>query len=404
MTAGDTVRSAEAVSVLGSRAMRGPLQDLLRSRGMRLEHWEHLRSHHRPGGTVAALYRVRCSRPGAEAPLTLHIGAATGTEEEPAGPHATRALIAGISLQLWLHPHDPVLLSLPWACDGAAVGADVFSAAEPASLRLVAYRPLRRAVVQAHHTAGDAYLKLLPPADLPLLRRRHRLLEAAGVPAPPLLPVAPQRDVAVLGALPGTSLFHLLAADGASKVGPQTLLEVLESLPHGALALPRKRSWAERAGDYAGAAAAALPARATEIRALAGAVAEAVAGTPAGPLVPVHGDFHEGNLLLSGGTVTGLLDVDALGPGHRVDDLACLIGHLAVLSAANPGRPQLADALLDYRREFETAVEPAALYARSAGVVLTLVAGARAGHGLSRQRSAELRLETVQRLLGWMPQ
>ncbi|MCQ1999386.1 phosphotransferase [Arthrobacter zhaoxinii] len=400
------VPAADTLSVLSSAAMRGPLQDLLRARGLKLEHWEHLRSHHRPGGAVSALYRVRCRRPAGGGPnpgtdLTLHLGATTADGTDAAGPEVAAARIAGLELQLWVHPHDPVLRSLPWATDAAAVARDVFAAAEPVRLSLVAYRPLRRAVLRAEHSGQAAYLKLLPPALLPGLRRRHRLLEAGSVPAPRLLPAPADaaRGAAVLSALPGTSLFRLLVDDGAAKVRPETFLELLDALPSAALDLPLRRSWADRAEDYAATAAAALPGEAARIRELARGIREAVDSAPAGPLVPAHGDFHEGNLLLNGGTVTGLLDVDGLGPGRRVDDLACLLGHLAVLAAANPGRPQLDRALAGYRRVFEEAVDPAALNARAAGVVLTLVSGARAGQGTSRTRNALVRLETAHRLL-----
>ena len=41
--------------------------------------------------------------------------------------------------------------------------------------------------------------------------------------------------------------------------------------------------------------------------------------TEPGPVVPSHGDFYEANLLVDGGEITGLLDVDAVGPGFRRD-------------------------------------------------------------------------------------
>ena len=52
-----------------------------------------------------------------------------------------------------------------------------------------------------------------------------------------------------------------------------------------------------------------------------------------GPIQPVHGDFYEANIFVSpdASHVTGVIDVDSLGPGHRVDDWACLLGHMSVL-------------------------------------------------------------------------
>jgi hypothetical protein len=90
--------------------------------------------------------------------------------------------------------------------------------------------------------------------------------------------------------------------------------------------------------------------------------------------------------------VTGLLDVETAGPGHRVDDLACLAGHLAVLpagSARTAARRMLAG--------FDDAVDPAALRVRAAGVALSLVAGARRSGGPPDR--ARQRLAVAERLL-----
>ena len=396
--------------------MRGPLQEMLRARGLRLEDWKHLRSHHRPQGAVSALYRVRCrsrfaGNPGSASDavgaspvtgaggdsLTLHVGVTTA--DAAAGAGLVPARIAGLSLGMWLHPHDPVLASLPWATDAGAVGRDVFGSDAAARLSLVAYRPLRRAVVSAGHAGGSVYLRLLPKALLPGLKHRHELLTGAGVPVPVLLPAPQGREVAVLQALPGISLFRRLADDGAPDIAPETLLQLLDKLPARAMELPQRKAWADRAGDYAAAAAAVLPGETKRIHSLAAGISQVLASAPPGPQVPVHGDFHEGNLLVTGSEVTGLLDVDAVGPGQRADDLACLLGHLSVLAASHPHRPHLARALARFRGVFQEAVDPAALNARTAGVVLTLVAGSRTGRQEGRSQQARLRLEVAEGLL-----
>src|SRR5699024_12286961 len=52
-----------------------------------------------------------------------------------------------------------------------------------------------------------------------------------------------------------------------------------------------------------------------------------------GPVVPTHGDLYEAHILVNPvtGRVQHILDVDGAGPGYRVDDYACFIGHLTVL-------------------------------------------------------------------------
>ncbi|WP_258935219.1 phosphotransferase [Nesterenkonia pannonica] len=100
--------------------------------------------------------------------------------------------------------------------------------------------------------------------------------------------------------------------------------------------LPAREAWTDRLPSYASAAQAALPEAAPRIAALRDLILTELTVTDRGPVVPAHGDFYEANMLMQGGTVSCLLDVDALGPGHRVDDLACFLGHLAVLPAVDP--------------------------------------------------------------------
>jgi hypothetical protein len=75
------------------------------------------------------------------------------------------------------------------------------------------------------------------------------------------------------------------------------------------------------------------------------------------------------------------MDVDSLGPGHLVDDLACFVGHLAVLPAVHTGYVHIPAALERFCAVFETAVDPAGLRGRAAGVALSLVAGAKTADG-----------------------
>ena len=384
---------AETAAAAAAAALEGPgvqaaLEVLVAARGLTLVECRHLRTHHRPGGALSALYRVTCHQPGT-GPLRLHFGAATAVPGAAAGtPSETLhpMMVEGVELFFWLHPQDPGLPDLPWACDGSAVGSTVFGSAQPAKLAITAYRPLRRAVVHAvsDDTARDgrreeAYLKVLPPPMIRALRRRHQLLEASAVPAPVLRRTSralPPGALALERAA-GEPLLHSLLENGAPWLRPADVLALLEALPPEAAALPLHRPWATRAPAYGRAAALVLPDRAADIQSLAKAIDSAVGAADPGPLVPTHGDFYEGNLLVAGSRITGVLDVDALGPGHRVDDLACFVGHLAVLSAINPAAAGLRAAFTAHRCAYSEAVGAAALNARAAAVALSLVAGAR---------------------------
>ena len=89
----------------------------------------------------------------------------------------------------------------------------------------------------------------------------------------------------------------------------------------------------------------------------------------------MHGDFYEAQLLVDGGAVVGLLDLDTTGPGARIDDWATLVAHLALLErlVADPApvagyRARLQD-LLDGRWP------DGELGARVAGVLVGLATG-----------------------------
>ena len=88
------------------------------------------------------------------------------------------------------------------------------------------------------------------------------------------------------------------------------------------------------------------------------------------------GDFHEGQLTVrrdgrAAGASAGLLDVDTVGPGHRVDDLACLGRHAIAL-----GPPGQAVARALGAAGACGASIPRRSRVRTAGVLLSLAAGA----------------------------
>jgi hypothetical protein len=225
------------------------------------------------------------------------------------------------------------------------------------------------------------YRKVVRPRRVEALHTRHELLRSAGLPVPASLGWTPD-GVVTLAALEGPSLAQALAADGAGTLDPHAFLELLDALPPDVLDLPRRAPWAEHAQLYASGAALALPGEATALRELGAQIADLVAQTDPGPVIPTHGDLYEANLLVTGGTITGLLDIDSVGPGYRVDDLACLLGHALVLPCLAPAIYPLAPAAARrWLAAFDAVVDPAALRARVAAVVLSLVAGAVGGSG-----------------------
>jgi hypothetical protein len=90
----------------------------------------------------------------------------------------------------------------------------------------------------------------------------------------------------------------------------------------------------------------------------------------------VHGDYYEGQLIVRGGRIAAVLDVDTMGRGRPADDPATLLGHLSVLGDGWPaGRRNIhahADVAL---RLFDQRLDPADLRRRAAAVVLGLATG-----------------------------
>ena len=403
---GNTSRPGSGSTAVRARALLEgpelavPLAELLTPHRLVLESWDHERTFDRPGAGVTALCRVAALDP-AGARISLYAGITTAPAAVR-GP-VLRTSAAGTPLFLWLHPHDPLLPDLPWALSPEQIGQQVFGGADSAGVRLkvAGYRPLRRAVVQAAAGQSQAYVKVVLPGQADGLRQRHEILAASAVPSPVLLPGAEGRSAVVVAALPGKPLVRELAA-GTSRITAADLTGLLDALPESALALRRRPAWAERAHAYGRAARGVLPGLEARIHQVSAGIAALVADLDPGPVVPVHGDFYEGNLLTADGRITGLLDVDGLGPGHRIDDLAAFLGHLAVLAHLSPesALPRQLDA---FQGPFETAAVQAgssapALNARAAGVALSLVAGARAGQ-LDRQANAERRLAAAEYLL-----
>jgi len=82
--------------------------------------------------------------------------------------------------------------------------------------------------------------------------------------------------------------------------------------------------------------------------------------------ITVHGDFHEAQLLLDGNGLTGLLDLDDVGTGERVDDLAMMLGRLYQLSKNwERDRDRISAYMTSLLRTWEQHVDPYELRRRN---------------------------------------
>ncbi|MGG5752340.1 phosphotransferase [Zafaria sp. Z1313] len=360
---------------------------------------------HRPGAGISALYELPWERGGGFIGLTTEpVGPVPGTVsvEVPAGEESDAG---SLTVHLWRHPDDPRLPGLALAASPERVAGHWGAEGRLEKIETVTYRPLRRAVLRAEFVLPGplsvrrrVYLKVMRPPLAAELHHRHTLLAAAGLPVPRPLG-DPVLDVVALGEAPGVPLSRSLLSDGAAGVDPAELTALLDGLPPEVLELPRRPAWSDRLRHYASAAAVALPAHEERIGRLRSRLGRLLDSTDRGPVVPSHGDFYEANLLMDGSRVSGLLDVDSVGPGHRVDDLACFLGHLAVLPAVDARYVHVPAAVERFGAAFEDGVDRRALWTRAAAVAVSLVAGARTPGTTGWEPSARARLAAAEALL-----
>ncbi|OCA93455.1 phosphotransferase [Actinobaculum suis] len=368
-----------------------------------------------------------------------YVCASTAQLSRPDLPFLKHMTHGGVQVTLWEYPYDPELPALAVACSPRKMSELL---GKRVGVELKSYRPTRRAVVRVVDEAGKgAFAKVLKPPAAGSLAKRHHMLTAAGVPAPRVLAENEQGSV-LISQLAGEPLANALGRGllGQARAVLDSLEATLDALPDSVMQLSRRAAWSDRVEHYAHAAATALPQIRSRAEAVAHGVRQILSTVPAGPLQPVHGDFYEANIFLrnipettapaspnttstrpqgriqegtrgrvQGGRLeAGIIDVDSLGPGYRVDDWACLLGHMSVLPHLAPASyPHIRHDLESFCRMLEYRVSPPALYARCAGVTLSLVAGAARVDGtpweedaLGRLTEAENWLRRAQSFLG----
>lgn len=401
----------------------------LQASGLELSTWKRTHLFERPGAEASAIFEVSAQRrgdPAAAGPVGLHLVGST-VELSAEQRHAVEAVRldpgAGFPdraggpapVHLWAHPADPQLPGLGTACDSERLAQRISaSRAAPVTveeLQMVVLRPLRRAVLRAQirplgpapDGGGDAetvYVKVIRPERVEHQLRRHQLLACApnahdlgeGVL---LIEQAAGRPLTEHLHRPGTrSGTEAESLDGLSAEQLTAPLESLwtEDLWQAVRELPRRRTQADRLEDYA-AVAVRSGADPDRVRQLIHRIRTRLQPAP-GPVVPTHGDFHPGNIFAAvrrGAqgrpqlSPTALIDVDALGPGYRADDMACLVAHLLTLPTLDPqgyaSVPQVADAIWT---QAVTRPDCGDLGARVAGVLLSLLPSAHTGDRRSR--------------------
>ena len=284
---------------------------------------------------------------------------------------------------VWIYPNDPDLPGLARAAyteqmAGSLTEHDVLGrpvAADEVSLRMIGYRPRRRAVLRVDVEPEPVvlYCKVLRERLFGDVVRRHELLLAAGVPAPR---IAATTDDALLllHNLDGRPLAKAVF-DETDPCTAEDLIHLLDAMPMSVTKLERRPPWTDAVQHYSQMVAAAVPSATDKLAWLTDQIAEGLASVPLGN-DPTHGDFHEGQVHVSGGRIVGILDVDTVGPGRRADDLACLIAHLSTIQRMNPAQEAKVHRLIrTWVPVFDTRVDPLELRLRAAAVIISLATG-----------------------------
>jgi len=352
-----------AVGVLLGPGARGPLQAVLAQAGSKVDGIRPRQVTWWPGRSITVRYDVTTAT-GRRLP---QIVACAG--EIPDGVAVVASGEARIGF--WALPHDPVLSGLAAALDPDSLRPMLASGGlitDRVSVRLRAYRPARRAVVQVDTDSVRVYLKTVPPASVARLHDTHRRM-AGLLPVPMSFGFDPDLGILVMSSGRGRTLRETLD-EGGQAPPPGELDALLASLP-APPAGSKTRSPINRLGSLTDLLGRIVPDQRGRIEDLVGRIGE----EPAGDRVASHGDFHDGQILVEAGRVTGLLDVDTYGPGHLADDPATMLGHLGSRRPHAPRPEGIGSFTTDLRRHWLDRVDAWELTRRTAAVMLGLATG-----------------------------
>lgn len=336
-----------------------------------LNSWRVHAVHHRVGGGVSVGYSV-CGEVGEAYVVASTARVDEGRLRDDGGEIFD---FEGRRYFVWRYPFDPQLPALPLACDPQALSEFI---GESVEIELLAYRPTRRAVVRADGNV-TYFAKVVPTSSLAAVVGRLELARES-MPSPQVVRISDD-GLVLTRAVPGVPLSRFLASRPSLPDADamfSRLAQLVEGMGEPITHLKRRKAWAERAGAYGRAAGAALPAISRESVQLGERIEALIAATDFGPLVPTHGDFYEANVFVDPASwqISGVIDIDTLGPGYRAHDWGCLLGHMSVLEDLSPQRYRGIGPVVERWRDLAAReVGPAALGASAAGVVLSLVAG-----------------------------
>jgi len=253
--------------------------------------------------------------------------------------------IDGIRADVWRYPHDPYLPGLVDAVDGAfvealldeldlnrgAIGFDVrsYSPRNRAAVEVTSEPVSKKLVFRPGHGFAQPkresilYLKILRPERARETYAAHAALEGV-VPIASCVHADLDRGILAIKALPGAPLWDCIVDGVHRPLDADELLDVLERIKDVDLQQDSRMTATEACHLNMDTLKAVLPAQAGTLDRFR----ERLGEDAPQPEITVHGDFHEVQLLVDDDGLSGLLDLDDVGRGYRVDDMAMLLGRL----------------------------------------------------------------------------
>ena len=283
----------------------------------------------RPGHALTTQYSARVRTSTGEK-RSVSLVAMTGKHLPPG---AVRLRRDESEVAVWQVPHDPSLPGLAAVLDprqARRLACDLGAPDAAVRVRLLAYRPTRRAVVELQGASFRLFAKLVQPDHVEALQQRHRLV-AEHLPVPRSHGWDAELGLVVLEALPGVTLRTALGT-ATDLPAPAEILALLARIPDpgDGRHTPAPLKEVHR---HARLLKRLLPEYASRIDDLVAVCGE---GLDDSDMVPVHGDLYEAQVMVNQGRIAGLLDIDTVGLGQRSDDLATLLGHLVIWEAFSP--------------------------------------------------------------------
>lgn len=288
----------------------------------------------RPGRSLVVLYRRSPGEPGAgERMIVARTEVRAADDDRP-------------PVTLWERADDPGLPGLQAVLTGPDLDAWLDAMAVPAgplTRRVVTYRPGHRAVVDVRRGAARIFVKIVRPEVVDALRVRHETV-GAYLPAPRVLGHSRDAGIVVLQALDGETAAGALLR--GVTLDPRVAIAVQDRLASVPAMGRVVASPVERVAEHVRTLTLVMPDLADRVTRLG----DRLAAVDRAGDTTIHGDLHPGQLLVDGSALVGVLDLDTVGTGRAVDDIANLLAQLVSMASTEgpPGarwRPAIAGSI-----------------------------------------------------------